>query len=58
RHTGLASYTVGQRSGLGLSGPEPRFVIRLDPAANEVIVGGADEVWSRSILVGALTWTG
>lgn len=57
RHTGLASYTVGQRSGLGLSGPEPRFVVRLDPAENAVIVGGADDVWSRSISVGALTWT-
>jgi tRNA-specific 2-thiouridylase len=58
RHTGLASYTVGQRSGLGLSGPEPRFVVRLDPADNSVIVGGADEVWSSSIIAGALTWTG
>ncbi len=57
RHTGLASYTVGQRSGLGLSGPEPRFVVRLDPAENAVIVGGAGEVWSRSIVVGAMSWT-
>ncbi len=57
RHTGLASYTVGQRSGLGLSGPEPRFVVRLDPVENAVIVGGADEVWSRSIVVGAMTWS-
>ena len=47
RHTGLASYTVGQRSGLGLSGPEPRYVVRLDPVDNAVIVGGADETWSR-----------
>ena len=57
RHTGLASYTVGQRSGLGLSGPEPRYVVRLDPVENEVIVGGADEIWSRRIVVGAMTWT-
>lgn len=38
RHTGLASYTVGQRSGLGLSGGEPRFVVSLDPDENAVIV--------------------
>ena len=56
RHTGLASYTVGQRSGLGLSGPEPRYVVRLDPAENAVIVGGADETWSKEITVGAITW--
>ena len=58
RHTGLASYTVGQRSGLGLSGGEPRFVVSLDPDENAVIVGGSEDVWSSSIIVGALTWTG
>lgn len=57
RHSGLAAYTVGQRSGLGSIGPEPRYVVRLDPADNAVVVGNADEVWSRGISVGALTWT-
>ena len=58
RHTGLASYTVGQRSGLGLSGPEPRYVVRIDAAANAVIVGGVDELQTMKITVGALTWNG
>jgi tRNA-specific 2-thiouridylase len=58
RHTGLASYTVGQRSGLGLSGPEPRYVVRIDAAANAVIVGGVDELQTKSIKVGAMTWNG
>jgi len=57
RHTGLASYTIGQRSGLGLNGPEPRYVVRLDPIENAVVVGGADEIYARSIVVGAMTWT-
>jgi tRNA-specific 2-thiouridylase len=58
RHTGLASYTIGQRSGLGLSGPEPRYVVRIDAAANAVIVGGVDELQTKTITVGALTWNG
>ncbi len=58
RHTGLASYTIGQRSGLGLSGPEPRYVVRIDAAANAVIVGSVDELQTQSITVGALTWNG
>jgi tRNA-specific 2-thiouridylase len=58
RHTGLASYTIGQRSGLGLSGPEPRYVVRIDAAANAVIVGGVDELQTKSIIVGAMTWSG
>lgn len=58
RHAGLASYTVGQRSGLGLSGHEPRYVVRLDAVENAVIVGGTDELQSRAILVGTMTWSG
>lgn len=42
-HGGLALYTVGQRQGLGLDprGPEQRpwYVLRLDPVANQVVVG-------------------
>ncbi len=42
-HGGLALYTVGQRSGLGLSpaGPEqpPQYVLRLEPDGNRIVVG-------------------
>lgn len=58
RHNGLAAYTIGQRSGLGLNGPEPRYVVRIDAAANTVIVGGVDELQTRTITVGALTFNG
>jgi len=58
RHNGLAAYTIGQRSGLGLSGPEPKYVVRMDAASNAVIVGGVDELQTKTITVGALTWNG
>jgi tRNA-specific 2-thiouridylase len=39
-HRGLARYTVGQRKGLGLGGPEgPFVVIALDPGRNALVVG-------------------
>jgi len=38
-HGGLAAYTVGQRKGLGLATAQPRYVIRLDPSRNTVVVG-------------------
>ena len=44
RHQGLAMYTVGQRGGLGIGGDGPFYVVRLDPKANEVTVGKADEL--------------
>lgn len=40
RHKGLIHYTVGQRKGLELGGlAEPLYVIRLDAATQQVIVG-------------------
>lgn len=43
-HNGLPNYTIGQRKGLGIYRPEPTFVIALNPAANQVIVGGREEL--------------
>jgi len=39
-HRGLIHFTIGQRRGLEIGGsPEPLYVVRLDPARNEVVVG-------------------
>ncbi|RIK46728.1 MAG: tRNA 2-thiouridine(34) synthase MnmA [Chloroflexi bacterium] len=38
-HRGLLHYTVGQRKGLGIAAKEPLFVLRLDTAANRLVVG-------------------
>jgi tRNA-specific 2-thiouridylase len=46
RHRGLARYTVGQRRGLGIGGPDgPWFVLRIDPERNAVIVGDEANLW-------------
>ncbi len=41
QHHGLPFYTIGQRKGIGLSGPEALYVVALDIADNAVIVGTA-----------------
>jgi tRNA-specific 2-thiouridylase len=38
-HAGIGGYTIGQRRGLRLAGPDPRYVVRLDAARNAVVVG-------------------
>ena len=39
-HRGIVDYTVGQRRGLEIGGqPEPLYVVRLDAAARQVVVG-------------------
>jgi tRNA-specific 2-thiouridylase len=43
RHAGVHRFTVGQRRGLGLPAPEPRYVVRLEAQAGRVVVGSAAE---------------
>lgn len=63
-HHGIAGYTVGQRKGLGLDGPDgPRFVTRIDAARNTVVVATgrtettavrlADAVWRPEVTLRA-----
>ncbi len=49
-HEGITGYTVGQRKGLGALGPEPHYVLRLDPARNAVIVGTTDELQEHTLV--------
>ncbi|MBX3176516.1 MAG: tRNA 2-thiouridine(34) synthase MnmA [Candidatus Hydrogenedentes bacterium] len=57
-HRGLMHYTVGQRRGLGVSGPEPYYVIRLDPANNALVIGHADDTYTSRFRTGPVCWGG
>jgi tRNA-specific 2-thiouridylase len=56
-HSGVASYTVGQRKGLGLATGEPQYVVRLDARENVVVVGAAGEEFSAGFRAAAVSWT-
>lgn len=58
RHEGVSGYTVGQRRGLGLPGPERRYVTALDPARSAVVVGTAHELERRWLRASAPRWVG
>jgi tRNA-specific 2-thiouridylase len=49
-HKGFVHHTVGQRRGLGIAAREPLYVLRLEPAANRVVVGGKAEASVRSLV--------
>lgn len=48
-HRGLAYYTVGQRKGLGIAAPEPRYVAKLDVGRNAVVVTSSDGLGSSRL---------
>jgi len=61
KHEGIIHYTIGQRRGLGIGGGvsennEPLYVIRLDPAANKVIVGPKEALARKVIHLKECNW--
>ncbi len=55
-HQGLSDFTVGQRRGIGVSGRDPLYVLRLEPAANRVVVGPVDALLTRDVPLEDVYW--
>jgi tRNA-specific 2-thiouridylase len=55
-HRGIASYTVGQRRGLGLPGGPARYVVRLEAERNAVVVGGIEDLESCGCIAEDVRW--
>ena len=58
RHEGIIHYTIGQRRGLGIAGPEPLYVVKIDAAARRVIVGPREALRQADIRLDGLNWLG
>jgi tRNA-specific 2-thiouridylase len=56
QHEGIAGYTVGQRKGLGLAFGERRYVVRLNPERNAVVLGNEAEARGRVVEAGDARW--
>ena len=55
-HRGLAAYTIGQRSGLGIAAAQPLYVLALDVVRNALVVGTAAELGARWLRTGSVNW--
>lgn len=44
-HKGIMQYTIGQRKNLGQTFGKPKYVIRIDPAANSVVLGDESDLY-------------
>jgi tRNA-specific 2-thiouridylase len=56
-HRGLVHHTVGQRRGIGIAAPKPYFVLKLDTAQNQLVVGGREDAEAVSLAVDAVSLT-
>jgi tRNA-specific 2-thiouridylase len=55
-HAGIHSFTVGQRKGLGLTSPDPLYVLNIHPDSHRVTVGSDADLMSRDLLADRLNW--
>jgi tRNA-specific 2-thiouridylase len=55
-HQGYASFTVGQRKGLGGGFPEPLYVLEVRAESRQVVVGPRAALHSPGVVVGSPHW--
>jgi tRNA-uridine 2-sulfurtransferase len=58
RHGGIINYTIGQRRGLKIPGETPLYVVRLDAARQQVVVGPRDCLHAHWITLRNVNWLG
>jgi len=58
RHRGVMHYTIGQRKGLGISTPDPLYVVAIDAQRREVKVGPREALVVRTVRVDDVNWLG
>lgn len=55
-HKGIASYTIGQRRGLGIAHAEPLYVTALDIKNNRVVVGVRADLMKKTVIADRFNW--
>jgi tRNA-specific 2-thiouridylase len=55
-HQGIHSFTVGQRKGIGISAPNPLYVLAIHPDSHQVTVGPDEGLMTRELTANRLNW--
>jgi len=56
QHEGLPFYTVGQRSGLRLNAPTPKYVLSIDYENNALVVGDDEDLFTSELMVSRMNF--
>jgi tRNA-specific 2-thiouridylase len=57
RHEGVYRFTVGQRKGLGLGGGPTRYVLRIVPETEDVVVGAEEGLYAAEARASSAIWS-
>jgi tRNA-specific 2-thiouridylase len=55
-HAGIERYTIGQRKGLGIAAGSRRYVLKIVPEANEVVLGDREELLAGGLRASGVNW--
>ena len=55
-HTGIHRYTIGQRRGLGIAHEKPLYVVQIERAKNQIVVGEAEELETLEFEAKGVNW--
>jgi tRNA-specific 2-thiouridylase len=55
-HDGIEQFTVGQRKGLGFAAGQRRYVLKIVPGDNEVVVGDREELLAAGLRASRVNW--
>ncbi|MBI2829462.1 MAG: tRNA 2-thiouridine(34) synthase MnmA [Acidobacteria bacterium] len=55
-HGGVHRFTVGQRKGLGVSGPAPLYVLKIEAESRQVTVGPRDALERTALTASGVNW--
>ena len=56
KHDGYPFYTIGQRKGLGGGHQTPKYVTKIIPESNTIVLGEADDLLKNAMSVGQLNY--
>jgi tRNA-specific 2-thiouridylase len=56
QHEGTHRFTVGQRRGLGISAPEPLYVVQIQRASRRVVAGPKAELYRDELVARDVNW--
>ena len=55
-HAGIHRYTIGQRRGLGIAHEKPLYVLQIERARNQIVVGEAEELDCLEFTAKGINW--
>jgi tRNA-specific 2-thiouridylase len=56
RHGGIHHFTIGQRKGLGISSPQPLYVVDIEEESKRVVVGDKQTLGCEGFIARSVNW--